>query len=157
MNMWVVIASSSYAEIFSVNNSGVDIKTVHYLDFPDGRKKSGEVDTDKPGRNYQKGGSTRHAYSPHDSVHHHEQKVLAGMIAEVLRKDHADNAFDNLIIIAPPSFLGELRPALTKAVKECVSKELAKEISSDLSTKDRMEMLRKMLDLRHPTPVRSSW
>lgn len=157
MDMWVVIATSSYAEIYSINNSGMEIKKVHFLDFPDGRKKSGEIDSDKPGRNYAKGSSTRHAYSPHDSDHQHQQKVLASKIAEVLRKDHAENAFENLILIAPPEFLGELRPALTKAVRECVRKELTKTISSDLAPKDRMEMLIKMLDLRHPTTARTTW
>lgn len=65
----------------------------------------------------------------HDSAHHAEEARFAHELAEVLHADATTNGFRDLVIAAPPAFLGELRSALSGTVaarlNATVSKELA--------------------------------
>lgn len=152
MSLWVLVANSSLAEIFSVN--GKEIKLVQRLENPSGRQKSGEILTDRPGRSFEgrgRGGAgsqgSRHALGTEIDVHLHEMQIFAHKLADILRKEKSLNSFDKLDIIAPPQFLGELRAILSDPIKKCISKEINKEIPATLSEHEKMDSIRKFLDL----------
>lgn len=151
-SLWVLIANSGSAEIYAVQGKGISL--VQRLDNPDGRLKSGEILTDRPGRSFEgrgRGGAgiggSRHALGSEVDAHMHEQQIFAHKLSDILKKEKALNKFDRLDIIAPPQFLGELRNVLHDNVKKCVHKEINKEIPSALSEKERIDWLCKFLDL----------
>lgn len=150
MTMWVLVANSSFAEIFAVDRNGRDIRKMHQLDFPGGRLKGGDVYSDKSGRTHDSIGPGRHSMSSEVDFHSHEQKVFAHQIGTLLRKAKEENAFDRLALIAPPQFLGELRQALHETVQKLIYKEINKEIHSDLTEYQRIEALCRFLDLQRP-------
>jgi protein required for attachment to host cells len=157
MGLWVIIANNSFAEIYAVEKNGRDIHRIHEVDFPKGRQKSGELLSDRPGRGFEapknSGGSSgfsRHAYGTQVDVHSHEQQVFALQLSEILQKGLTDHSFDSLAIIAPPSFLGELRNKLSHGVNKTITKEINKDIPSSLSKQERIATICRLLDIKKP-------
>lgn len=145
--MWIVTANSSFAKIFEVKGRGRQITEVQHIDFPKGRTKSGAVNSDRPGRAFDSVGTGRHAHSPAVSVHDHENKVFAGQLAALLQEAHANHAFNELALIAPPHFLGELKSAISNGVQKCIIKEIHKDLPEYLSEKERIDHLCNYLEL----------
>jgi protein required for attachment to host cells len=52
---------------------------------------------------------------------------FAHYIAETLESAHAQNAFDRLIIVAPPAFLGHLRAAMSHRLQKSIYATLDKD------------------------------
>lgn len=144
MNQWIVVANSSLAEIYAGNSK--DLRSIHYFDFPDGRLRSGEVLADRPGHGHESVGPGRFSMTTQTDVHLHEIQIFAHQIIDALKKAKAENAFDRLIIIAPPQFLGELRQLMPDNIKKCIHKEFNKDISPDLNAKQRLESVRYYLN-----------
>lgn len=145
--LWIVTANSSYAKIFEATGHGRQISEIQHIDFPDGRLKSGEVDTDRPGRSFDSLGKGRHAYSSAVNVHTHENKIFASQIGEILQKAHEDRRFNELALIAPPHFLGELKLAISNGLKKSIVKEVDKDLPEYLSEKERIDHISNYLDL----------
>lgn len=152
MSYWILVANSSFAQIFEVAKRGVELKEVHRIDFPEGRERSGEILSDRAGRTFQSmGDGTRSALGTEINPHLHEQQVFAHKIGEYLQKAQAKHAFEKLAIIAPPQFLGLLRNVLPERVTRSVIQEVHKEVPNDLKEGTRLEMIRNFLDLEHPS------
>lgn len=145
--MWIVTANSSYAKIFEVKGHGRQITEIEHIDFPKGRLKSSEVNTDRPGRSFDSTGMGRHAYSPAVNVHDHENKVFASQLANLLKEAHVNHAFQELALVAPPHFLGELKLAISNGVQKCIVKEINKDLPEYLSEKERIDHLCNYLEL----------
>jgi protein required for attachment to host cells len=155
MASWILVANSSYAEIYSLK--GRELHRIEQIDFPEGRLKGSEIYSDRPGRGFESTGSgTRHALTSQIDAHGHEQQVFAHKLADYLRKAKAEKSFEKLIIISPPEFLGELRRTLNDDVKKVIEKEFKKEISSGLSQFERQEHIYKLLDIQHGATI-SPW
>jgi protein required for attachment to host cells len=68
------------------------------------------------------------AYEDTD-FHQLEEDRFAADTAELLKKRALRNDFDNLIIVAPPRSLGELRKHYHKEVERRISGEIAKDLT----------------------------
>lgn len=146
--MWILIANSSFAEIYELEQ-GKEMHRARFIDFPDGRKKSGELDNARPGRSHEMGGK-RHAYEPRTDTHTHEVQLFANNLAQILHKAHSEHLFDKLSLVCPPHFLGELRSLLTEQLRKNIHKEVNKDLPAYLSEHERIDQLYKLLDLHRP-------
>jgi protein required for attachment to host cells len=72
----------------------------------------------------------RHAIDPAQDPHRELKRAFAGRIASLIEERLAENAFDRLVLVAPPVTLGDLRSALSKSVKERVSAELDNDLTN---------------------------
>ncbi len=142
--LWVLVANSSNAKIFSVNGKGKDVKKIHDVNHPESRQKGNEILTDRPGRAYDRVGVGRHAIGKDPLTHEHQ--IFAHEISELLRRGFDDGAFEEIALIAPPEFLGELRQKLNEQVKNLVVKEVGKDIASG-SEKECVDLMCRYLDL----------
>lgn len=145
--LWIVVANRGFAKIYESKGHGHDIREVYNVDNPDGRKKSGELLADKPGRSFDSLGGGRHALSTEVSPTAHEQQVFAKKLIGVLQEGHGAKAFDELAIVAPPHFLGALKIELPEAIKKKVTKEIGKDLPDSMNENDRVSQLCKYLDL----------
>jgi protein required for attachment to host cells len=145
--MWVIMANNSFAKIFEVRGYGKHIKEIQHIDNPVGRMKPREILQDRPGRAFDRVGAARHALGTEIDVKSHEQKIFASKLAETLKEGRANHSFNELVLIAPPQFLGELKLALDDQVKKSISKEIDKDLPIHLSEKERIESLCRYLDL----------
>jgi len=146
---WVIVANSSFAEIYSIE-PGRDIHKIRYIDFPDARKRSGEINSERSGRSHESIGSSRHALGKRVDAHTHEMQIFAHDLAHLVNHEQTEHAFDKLALICPPHFLGELRPLLSEAVKKCVYKEINKDLPAALSEQERLDHLCKLLEIKRP-------
>ena len=145
--MWALVANSSFAKIFEIQGHGKYIKEIHHFDYPEGRMKSGEILNDRPGRAFDRMGEGRHALGTEVDVHTHEQQIFAHKLAHVLYEGKVNRLYDELALVAPPQFLGELKQALESQVAKLVSKEIPKDLASHFSEKELIDHLVKYLDL----------
>lgn len=147
--IWVVVANCSYADIYSVD-LGRDIQKVHHLDFPGGRKRDNEINTDRPGRSFNSMGGSRHALGNMVDPHSHELQIFAHKIATLLHQAYFDKAFAKIALICPPQFLGELRSLLSDSLTKVVYKEINKDLPASLSEGDRIAHFCKLLEMKRP-------
>lgn len=84
--------------------------------------------SDQPGRTFGSSGSTRSAMEQTD-FHQLEEDQFAAQAAELLGKLERSGDFEELIVVAPPRTLAELRKQFDKAVKGRVVAEIAKDLT----------------------------
>jgi protein required for attachment to host cells len=85
--------------------------------------------SDEAGRTFDSsGGAGRSAYEETD-YHQLEEARFAAETAELLKKRALRNDFENLIIVAPPRTLGELRKHYHKEVEKRITGEIAKDLT----------------------------
>jgi protein required for attachment to host cells len=56
-----------------------------------------------------------------------EARAFARFLADTLKKKHNEQAFKELVLAAPPHFLGLLRSALDETLSKCVSTSFDKD------------------------------
>jgi protein required for attachment to host cells len=128
---WVLVAHRSGARLFENAGRGKGLSLVQDLPHPEGRLKSGEINSDRPGRSYSSssggGGMARHGFGKDDAtveVAAHFARELAGL----LDRGRTEKRFDQLVLVAEPSFLGNLRASLTTPTAAAVSATLDKDL-----------------------------
>ncbi|WP_411727276.1 host attachment protein, partial [Methyloglobulus sp.] len=88
-----------------------------------------EMTTDLPGRIKSADGSG-HAFEQPTDPKKHEADNFAHQLAKHLEAGYNANKFEQLLIIAEPSFLGLLRHCLPDNIKKHISFELDKNITT---------------------------
>ena len=74
-------------------------------------------------------GYTRHAVEPKQDPHRVMEADFASQLAETLGNYAASKSFDRLVLVAPPTMLGELRKALPPDAREKVAAEIDKDLT----------------------------
>src|SRR5690606_20676807 len=69
---------------------------------------SRDVKADKPGRSRDAGTGQRSSMEPHQDWHRFEKHKFAREMAKLLDAAAANKAFDRLVLVAPPTTLGDL-------------------------------------------------
>lgn len=144
--LWILAANRSGAKIFEVKGAGRQIKEIHNLDNPAGRKKSRESFSDRAGRTFDRLGGGRHGVKEVD-VHEHEQKLFIESIALFLQEGKNNKKYDELAFVAPAQFLGELNQYIPAQLKKILIKEVAKDLPERLSPQEHIDHLCQYLDL----------
>jgi protein required for attachment to host cells len=125
---WILAAESARARIFSVSGRGGKLREVEDFSHPQARLHDRELTSDLPGRSFDSLGQGRHGMEPTTSPHEHEAQIFATEIARHLDRARHEGSFDALIIVAPPKFLGRLRPQLSKPVQDALVGEIDKNL-----------------------------
>lgn len=126
---WIVIADGARARIVKNAGPGRGVEADAELVFRSEHHKLQEIMADKPGRAFDSVGKGRHAMAyGADAVRQDELHFLQSL-AERLEKEAMADAYDRLILIAPPRALGDLRSFLSKPVKSRVHDEIAKDLT----------------------------
>ena len=110
---WIVVAESSRARIFQTREAGQAFEELADFVHPNSRLKGHELLSDSPGRAFDSKGQGRHAMSQATDVRRHEAEVFANELADKLEAGRNRHAFDSLILVAPPEFLGLIRAAIS--------------------------------------------
>jgi protein required for attachment to host cells len=125
---WILVADSAHARIFSADTLSAPLEEVEDFIHMEGRLHEREITSDLPGRVKDSSG-IRHAYEqPTDPKKYEASKFAQGLV-HYLEDANQANRFDQLAIIAEPSFLGLLRNHLPEQIKKLVCLELDKNIT----------------------------
>jgi protein required for attachment to host cells len=106
---WIVVADSSTATVYSGDAALDDLRAIHRLEHPASRLAARDLVTDDRGRTQAFGGGARSATDPHHTPHEVEVQAFAHEIAQHLRKGLVEHAYEGLVLVAPPAFLGRLK------------------------------------------------
>ena len=132
---WIVAADESRARVLQVARPGGQLTEIEDLLNPEGRLQGREMQTDaEPRFSGRAGGgpaSDREAQGPAE----HSAAAFAKVVGRYLEKARTQHRFDELVLVAPPKFLGALRKELGKEVGKLVAGELPKEVSQ-LNTRE---------------------
>jgi protein required for attachment to host cells len=126
---WVVVADGARARVFRLAENGQDLDPAWEHQLAGSRLRSREIASDRPGRTFDRAGEGRHAKEPPTDPARYEQEQFAHEVAERLEEDRKKNAFSELIIVASPRFLGDLRQSMTDHLDRCVRAEINKDLS----------------------------
>lgn len=91
---------------------------------------SGEIDADKPGRSFDRGGPGRHAMEPSTDANRTEEQKFARSIAVFVGEARKRGEFDRLFLVAAPRTLGDLRAMLPKEASSLIAGELDKDLTN---------------------------
>ncbi len=143
---WLVVADNSKARIFSVDSRMGPIDEIESIMHTEARLHEQEMTSDLPGRSNGKGGGGGHAYQDEVSPKEQENINFARKIATELDAARKGGKFKQLMLVAAPGFLGNLRNQLTTQTQNLACFELAKNMSH-MSAKE----IRNLLPERLPS------
>lgn len=116
--IWLVVADGAKARIFDTNVAGEPFEEVETLENERGRDTNTEMNRDRPGR-VSSGGGQRSAYDEGDKRDIVEAQFAAD-VADYLEKHRQQNDYEQLVILAAPKFLGQLRGEFSTGVENAV-------------------------------------
>lgn len=130
---WVLVSNAAEARLFLNEGCGKGLQLVHNWTHPDSRKHEGDLVTDSAGRTQQsdaQGG--RSAIQWKTSPKETEMQRFAAELVERLGAGRMAGAFQHLILVAPPHFLGLLRESLDAPTSAMVRATLDKDYSQEV-------------------------
>lgn len=126
---WILAADSSRAIIYAVESRVKPLREVDALVHPEGRELEQDMTSDRPGRAFDTTGlGGRHAMGKEVDPKRHEAQLFAKRLADRVDQGRTHGEFEQLILVAPPAFLGQLRDSLNDQVLKLVSQSLDKNL-----------------------------
>lgn len=133
---YVLVADSGAAKVYRAEADLGDLQLVHERANPAGRKMPGELESDRAGQQRNTIGGMHSLAGDHDPQRH-ESEQFARTLCELLQHERQNGRFTDLLIAAPPKFLGELRAHLSddcsKALVRTVHKDLLRSDTRDIA------------------------
>jgi protein required for attachment to host cells len=126
---WILIADGAHARLFANRGPGKGIEALEAINGD--HRPDSELVRDGLGRTFESSGSAggmRHAIEPRTDPHRELKRDFAKHLGKVLAQGLADKSYDRLVIVAPPTALGDLRASLSEPVKHVVYAELDKDL-----------------------------
>ncbi len=132
---YILVADNGSARIFKSDTAMRELEVVHSQSNPDGRKLPAELQSDRPGMQ-RSGSGGFHGLGGDKDPHRHQSEEFAANLSRMLHAAHQAGEFDELLIAAPPQFLGELRQHLSadcqKVLGTTVNKDLVRATDADI-------------------------
>jgi protein required for attachment to host cells len=138
-NIWIVVADSYRARIFSADKPAAALTELETLANPAARQHEGEIDSDRAGH-VVSGGFGGHDLSQKTEAKQEEATRFAADVCQHLEKGRNGKAFGKLYIIAAPAFLGLLRKQISTPLKALVSDEIAKDLTTQTPDRIRAQL-----------------
>ncbi|MES1941284.1 hypothetical protein T5B8_13650 [Salinisphaera sp. T5B8] len=123
---WIVVGDAARARIFGRNGAGSGLTLVDTLTHEESQAHEGDLRTGGKGEVHDSGGSSVHQADPQTSTSEKHADIFAKQVVERVKAGHNDDAFDALILVADPSFLGRLRDKLDGPLEKTVTKTIDK-------------------------------
>lgn len=127
--IWVLIADAGRAKVLESTRPGTPLREVEGLAFTNDLPPSRDILADRPGRSFESVGSARHAQENPADPHRELKRGFAGKLSRALESRLHSNQFDQLVVIAPPPFMGDLRDAWSATVRTRIIYELTRDLT----------------------------
>jgi protein required for attachment to host cells len=125
---WILIADGAHGRLFANHGPGKGLELLDDKLDADHRATHDIVDRGL-GRTYESSGAARHAITPRHDPHRELKRDFAVRLAKMLERRRTEHAYDRLVLVAPPTALGDLREALSDPVRSLVRAELDKDLT----------------------------
>jgi protein required for attachment to host cells len=141
---WIVVANASLARFFKRDSSTEPLVALLTMEHPESRLRGYELAVDRPGHEATDNSSGGNRFEPRADPRRKEHLRFAREIAEHLDDALAKGGFESLVICASDPFLGELKAALSAAVRH----HLQLALDSDFTSFGVAELERRLHDTR---------
>lgn len=138
--IWALVANGAAARILKDIYGSEAAETVEFM--PD-HPRLGEIMADRAGRSFSSVGRHRSAMEPRSDPVEERQRLFAESLSAVLEEHHASGEFDELIVVAAPAMLGDLRQAYDKKLQAAITHEVDKDLTKQSAIK-LMETIREI-------------
>lgn len=125
---WILVANRAEAKVFQNLGKQPNPELVREFYHPQAREKTGELLTDKAGGSFDRMANERHAMTKEVDPHAHEAEVFAKELATHLDKARMEGAYDELLVIAAPGFLGTLTERFSGPTSQLIAKTVNKNL-----------------------------
>jgi protein required for attachment to host cells len=126
---WILIADGSRAHILETTGPAHGLHAVEGMTFHGDHSSTHDMMSDRTGRTHSSVGPGRSAIEAKSDPHRELKKTFAHRLADVLARGLEHKSYDRLVVVAPPTALGDLRAALPPAVRAAVVGEVAKDLT----------------------------
>jgi protein required for attachment to host cells len=127
-NLWYVIADGGRARFVERDAQGA-FRTLSSFVSTDLHKSARELGRDRPGRVMESATPGRSAVEPRRDPHEAAKEDFIAAVADALAEEQKAGNFDELVLVAPPGVIAELKDALSKPTAEIVIRELHKDLT----------------------------
>lgn len=125
---WVLVADAAKARLFELPRRGANLTEIACYTNPDGRSPGQHPNHGRLPRAQESMGPARHAIEPRTTLRDKHAKHFAGTLSDIVQRGRLEGRYDNLVLMAPPRFLGALHDSLD----EQTSKRIVGEVDNDL-------------------------
>lgn len=127
-NTWILVAHRGGARLFENRGPGKGLDLVQNLDHPAGKLKNQDIDSDKAGRKFAPRATGRQGVGHDQEPIEHIAEQFAKRLSELLDLGRCRQRYSQLVLVAEPRFLGNLRAALTPHTAAMVMTSLGKDL-----------------------------
>jgi protein required for attachment to host cells len=124
---WIVIADSSRAQLFAAERDLEQLVPLHSLVHPASRSPARELVSSDRGAVWNSTTGVRSRYERHTDPHRATVDTFARELAVLLRGGRVARSYDQLVLVAPPAFLGFLREHLDADTARLVSTSISRD------------------------------
>lgn len=151
---WILVADHARARLFSLEHRAGRMGELESFANVEARTPGHERERAPPPRTHDRLGEGRHVIEPHTTARDKSAAQFAGTLASVLARGLDEQRYVDLVLIAPPRFLGILNASLRPRVREAVALKIAKNLVRRSVSTIRVQIPRR-LALRGPLPQRA--
>ncbi|MCK9993033.1 MAG: hypothetical protein Dbin4_01553 [Alphaproteobacteria bacterium] len=126
---WVVIADGAHARIFLNEGPGTGLVPALDHDLIGNKLPSHEIGSDRPGVSFSSAGPGRRAMTPPTDPHEHAEHEFIRQVAKAITEGLNAHAFEQLVVVAPPKALGQLRTQIDPQAAKLIKAELHKDLT----------------------------
>lgn len=126
---WIIVADRAGARLFRFDNRERELEQLRDIDHDDGRLRNRELDADRPGAATPGHGNGHGVMAREHDATERVATRFAGELADVLRDGRTRGGYDELVLVAPPAFLGRLRDALDDPTRDRVVATMDKDLT----------------------------
>jgi protein required for attachment to host cells len=126
--VWYAIADGGRARFVERDENGA-FRTVVSFVSTELHDRASDLGRDRPGRVMESATPGRSAVEPRSDPKELAKEGFVKLVAEELAAEHERGAFDQLMLVAPPGVLTELKDKLAKPIADLVVKDLQKDLT----------------------------
>ncbi len=126
---WVLVCDGARGRVLVNKGHGTGLSEIESADNPEARKASRELGADRPGRTFDSAGEGRHSMAPKVDWHRFAKEHFAKEMAAIVNAAALEDSFDQLLLVAPPRVLGDLRKALNDQARTRINGEIGKDLT----------------------------
>ena len=123
---WFIIADGGRARFIERDEQGA-YRTISSFVSTELKASSRDLATERPGRVHESATTARHAIEPKTDPKEAAKEDFVRYVADQVQSEQEN--FDDLVLVAPPRVLGQLREMLAKSVADAVTWDLAKDLT----------------------------
>lgn len=121
---WILVADAAKARLFELPKKGANLTEIACYTHPDGRTPGLHPAHGRLPRVNESKNSARHAIEPRTTLRNKHAKQFAGTLSNVVLRGRLEGRYDELVLMAPPRFLGALHERLDEQTLKCVVGEV---------------------------------